>query len=301
MSNKLKELRLKHGLTQQQLADVAGVSKVQISRMESGDSIPKSDVLGEMASELGDEVFALFEGVVEERSRWTREELAAAVRAYCDLMSAADQGIDFNKSDQIKGLREKELSGRTRASIEYRMQNISAVVMEMGLEPVKGYAPARNVGSNVKKEIRTLLEENGVEAQIDLSPVADRQKLEERSEQLRKRLRRKPMQEGPTGVRKPEVTTITTTAIRRDPLVRAWVLENANGICELCKQPAPFMRPDGTPYLEVHHVKTLADGGPDTIDNAIACCPNCHSEIHKGDRISQLKELLYKSVKRLVR
>jgi 5-methylcytosine-specific restriction protein A len=35
--------------------------------------------------------------------------------------------------------------------------------------------------------------------------------------------------------------------------------------------------------LEVHHKKQLSEGGEDTVENAIALCPNCHREAHYGD------------------
>jgi 5-methylcytosine-specific restriction protein A len=69
----------------------------------------------------------------------------------------------------------------------------------------------------------------------------------------------------------------------RNPDVVAEVLDRARGECESCRKPAPFLRrADGSPYLEVHHVKRLADGGEDSADNAIANCPNCHRKAHFG-------------------
>lgn len=72
----------------------------------------------------------------------------------------------------------------------------------------------------------------------------------------------------------------TVTAYERDPAVVAAVLRQAGGRCELCAEDAPFVREDGSPFLEVHHVETLADGGRDTPDNAVALCPNCHRLMH---------------------
>lgn len=67
----------------------------------------------------------------------------------------------------------------------------------------------------------------------------------------------------------------------RNSDVVAEVLLRANGHCEHCKSPAPFVRrTNNSPYLEVHHIKTLADGGEDTVENAIALCPNCHRRVH---------------------
>lgn len=84
-------------------------------------------------------------------------------------------------------------------------------------------------------------------------------------------------------LKKPEVQSVIVLVFKRNPDVVAEVLERADGLCERCKMPAPFRRAkDGTPYLEVHHKVTLADGGDDTVDNALALCPNCHREVHYG-------------------
>lgn len=69
----------------------------------------------------------------------------------------------------------------------------------------------------------------------------------------------------------------------RNPDVVAEVLERAAGVCGICRTAAPFTRAsDGTPYLEVHHRLPLALGGEDTVENAVAVCPNCHREQHYG-------------------
>ena len=44
----------------------------------------------------------------------------------------------------------------------------------------------------------------------------------------------------------------------RNPYVTEYVLNRAHGLCDLCRQKAPFIKKDGTPYLEVHHVKWLS-------------------------------------------
>lgn len=81
----------------------------------------------------------------------------------------------------------------------------------------------------------------------------------------------------------PQKVRVESTAFRRNPDVVAEVLERANGYCEKCTSPAPFLRArDNTPYLEMHHKKTLAQGGEDTVENALALCPNCHRRVHFG-------------------
>ena len=67
------------------------------------------------------------------------------------------------------------------------------------------------------------------------------------------------------------------------------VIEQADGVCEVCEQPAPFVRPDGSAYLEVHHLRPLGEGGPDTTDNAVAACPNCHRALHHSSDSAVLR------------
>ena len=79
----------------------------------------------------------------------------------------------------------------------------------------------------------------------------------------------------------PDKINAYSISFRRNPDVVAEVLLRAGGYCEKCKNPAPFLRrSDNSPYLEVHHVTPLVEGGEDTVENAVALCPNCHREAH---------------------
>jgi 5-methylcytosine-specific restriction protein A len=62
--------------------------------------------------------------------------------------------------------------------------------------------------------------------------------------------------------------------------VRRYALRRAGGLCEGCGHPAPFVTPEGEPYLEVHHLRRLSDGGPDHPSHVAATCPNCHRRCH---------------------
>lgn len=106
---------------------------------------------------------------------------------------------------------------------------------------------------------------------------AVKKSLKDSSEERRKRLNKRVDMI-------PATFEVKVKAFKRDADVIAEVLSNANGICEKCKKAAPFKRIDGTPYLEVHHKIWLSKGGKDTVDNAIAVCPNCHREFHYGDQ-----------------
>ena len=82
--------------------------------------------------------------------------------------------------------------------------------------------------------------------------------------------------------KQPQAVAATTTLYVRNPDVVAEVLYLASGRCNRCRQDAPFLRRDGTPYLEVHHIVPLSHGGIDAVENAEAVCPNCHRKAHFG-------------------
>lgn len=85
------------------------------------------------------------------------------------------------------------------------------------------------------------------------------------------------------GNRFPSQIPVRSFQYLRDPSVVAYALQKASGICGDCGNPAPFVSSrTGLPYLEVHHIKMLKDGGSDTMDNVIALCPNCHRKRHHG-------------------
>ena len=110
------------------------------------------------------------------------------------------------------------------------------------------------------------------------------------------RLMASPEAERPPGNPRPQRVAGADSDFVRCPRVVAWVLGKSGRICGRCDRPAPFDRPNGRPYLEVHHVRPLAEGGGDTVDNAIALCPNCHREAHFGPEGRELRTQLERAV-----
>ncbi len=83
--------------------------------------------------------------------------------------------------------------------------------------------------------------------------------------------------------KKPSTTQVISIRYNRDPNIATLVKRKANGICQDCNKPAPFVaKQTGEPFLEIHHIIPLANGGEDTIENTIALCPNCHRKRHYG-------------------
>jgi 5-methylcytosine-specific restriction protein A len=210
--------------------------------------------------------------------QWTDHELKETVKAYIHMLQMEQDRIPYNKAEMNRNLKDGVLNSRTKSSIEYRMQNISAALEELCIPYIEGYKPARNVGNNVKDRIRRILDGLGhIDSDI-FEPTDNQDELEKKTSEIHNIISKGL----PRGNNKPNRSLAEITRYERDPLVKAWVLKNANGTCEGCGHPSPFKKKDGTPYLEVHHLIPLSEEGPDNIPNAVALCPNCHSRCHNS-------------------
>jgi 5-methylcytosine-specific restriction protein A len=94
-----------------------------------------------------------------------------------------------------------------------------------------------------------------------------------------------------------EGTTLALIEFRkRSQIVKRYALVRAKGICENCNADAPFVTTSDKPFLEVHHIFSLADDGPDETQNVAAVCPNCHRKLHFGKETILLNMVLYRKV-----
>ncbi|ASN81372.1 HNH endonuclease [Deinococcus ficus] len=224
--------------------------------------------------------------------RWSEVELAAAVESYLTMLQLENTQTPYGKAAYNQKLRNGPLKDRSKGAVEHRMANISAVLRGMGYEYIDGYKPLGNVGSRVASTITKLFASHGL---LPL-PSENEQELQQRVDALQ--------ESGhlslPPGQATPQQVQVGRLVFKRDPSVIAWVLQEAAGTCELCGLPAPFKNQKGEPYLEVHHVRRLADGGPDTVQNAVALCPNCHRRCHSGLDRTEAVKALYARLSRLV-
>ena len=140
---------------------------------------------------------------------------------------------------------------------------------------------------------------SGLHVKDDVNePTSDLVILEERVQILHARGKVK----RPAGNLTPKSIPISgKTAFERLASVIEWVLQEAEGDCELCTNPGPFLKPNGERYLEVHHVIRLVNSGADTVTNAVALCPNCHRKLHSGKDAMEATEKLYAQVARLIK
>lgn len=82
----------------------------------------------------------------------------------------------------------------------------------------------------------------------------------------------------------------------RSSKIKEYALLRGEGKCENCNENAPFLNSQEIPFLEVHHIFSLSDGGPDHPLNVAAICPNCHREAHYGINKEILKKKLAEKI-----
>lgn len=230
---------------------------------------------------------------------WSDEELRACVVAYREMQLADQSGAAINKTTKRNEVLARALQSRSPGSYEFRMANISSVVSELGLPVLKGYTPRGNVGANVTARIVGMINEIWGREHTPEIPTADPEELQTRIQSARRKIKAGYLS-FPVKIEAAVRAETTGWRFVRDPNVIAWVTLTAGGMCEACDSPAPFVREDGEPYLEAHHIRPLAEGGPDSADNAIATCPSCHRRFHHGADKDGYRKVTIKKVGRLV-
>lgn len=70
--------------------------------------------------------------------------------------------------------------------------------------------------------------------------------------------------------------------LERNPKFAHLVKEKAKYICEICGQK-PFIKKNGNPYAEAHHIYTLSKSRIDSPKYMICVCPTCHRVLEYGN------------------
>lgn len=90
---------------------------------------------------------------------WSRFEVEACVADYLQMLALQLNGQNFNKTQRILALMER-LDGRSKASVEYKFRNISAVMLELGWPTVTGYKALENYQLLLLEVVEAQLQSN---------------------------------------------------------------------------------------------------------------------------------------------
>jgi hypothetical protein len=101
---------------------------------------------------------------------WTIDELDAIVADYFAMLDLETRGRSFNKAARNRNLRDTGLD-RTKGSVEMKHQNISAVLMDLGMPWIDGYKPAVNYQDAIIEAIGRHLGRPDAMAVVDAVPI----------------------------------------------------------------------------------------------------------------------------------
>jgi hypothetical protein len=93
-----------------------------------------------------------------ERVNWTSEELDLIIADYFLMLKDEAANVPLNKAEHNRLLRNQ--IDRTKGSIEFKYQNISAVLQLLGLPRIRGYLPAANFQKAIIPAIDRYLSHN---------------------------------------------------------------------------------------------------------------------------------------------
>ena len=211
---------------------------------------------------------------------------------YTGMGQEGDQKLDFA---QNRTLKDSAKNGVTVYLFEVfkDTEYTYAGIIELAGLPYKAIEPDRNNTKRIVYKFPLKLKAS------EYCP--NNETLIQNEKKLEKSISRKTIQEikelaiekSKLNEKKNLVRKVSTYNYERSLVIREYVKELANGICQLCDNKAPF-EVKGKPFLHVHHIEYLSRGGEDTIENAIAVCPNCHAKIHQLELIEDKEKLLRK-------
>jgi predicted HNH restriction endonuclease len=75
----------------------------------------------------------------------------------------------------------------------------------------------------------------------------------------------------------PKQIKVTTLQYHRNKKISAELKELYDYTCQICGEI--ILKPDGSRFIETHHIEPLGEGGIDKPSNMLVVCPNCHKKL----------------------
>lgn len=86
---------------------------------------------------------------------WTEQEIIVAIDLYLEMLDLEESGTPYVKVHYAR--KGAESTGRSAKSMEFKFQNISAVLDELGLTYIDGFKPRKNYQQAVRVHLMQIL------------------------------------------------------------------------------------------------------------------------------------------------
>ena len=90
---------------------------------------------------------------------WSKTEVELIIASYFDMLSKELHGKPYSKADHRRHLLPL-LNNRSEGSVEFKYQNISAALINLGQPYIKGYLPRYNYQKMLEDQVIEHLQEN---------------------------------------------------------------------------------------------------------------------------------------------
>ncbi len=102
---------------------------------------------------------------------WSEAEVRLVVADYFEMLESEMLGKAYKKSEHRKALI-PQLSGRSDGSVEFKHQNVSGVLVELGMPYIEGYKPRGNYQAMLATEVEAFLDQRpGFLEQLATAPI----------------------------------------------------------------------------------------------------------------------------------
>ena len=208
---------------------------------------------------------------------WSKEEIVASVDAYFDIFRRVKSEEKFVMTKVLKDLIRTAIPRRNQGSVEQRMSNISAVLIEIGMPWCEKFKPRKNVGTKVKQVIVERIYQlnlkysdlRDVSIVRDDEPDAETDKPEgDRTEGGRRLLSHYVIERN------------SAAADRAKELNR--IANEGHYRCMVCLEK-PELR-YGVRVIDAHHIRPISEAEGEyqvRPQDFLIVCPNCHRAIHR--------------------
>ena len=204
--------------------------------------------------------------------------------------NSPNDGINMNNYDEVTEYPQRVVN----LFMQKNQSDVHAIISKQISDSYTHLSEVSKTGSGPAST--TNAQKNETEQDLPQDPQEEKADIAETSSDIGE-LRKAAKRDEAVGVSH-TTTTSQTSEYTRSNKIKEYVKARAEGHCEGCGQPAPFISKTGDPYLHAHHIKELSNGGKDTIDTVIALCPNCHYRVHHGKDGGEYNEELLRTVQK---
>jgi len=140
----------------------------------------------------------------------------------------------------------------------------------LGRKIAKRYAPIVKFGKIDIEDEKKIIDHFKSNNTLLKEPIKDeKEKIAEELETLNNSYGKKPT----------EKKEISFDRVERNRRIISKLKKLRPNKCQICDEEH-FLKENGDPYSEVHHVKELSKGGSQATNNCLVICPTCHRKMH---------------------